>query len=50
MYMNKLFKHLSVSAAVPEASQAERMVMTVAEIVRQLVQAQQDGTDINLNK
>ena len=26
------------------------MVMTVAEIVRQLIEAQQNGKDVNLNK
>ena len=31
--------------AAPEPSQAERMVMTVAEIVRH-----KDGKDVNLNK
>lgn len=37
-------------SVVPEASQAERMVMTVAEIVRQLIEAHKDGKDVNLNK
>lgn len=34
----------------PVASQAERMVMTVAEIVRLLIEAHKDGKDVNLNK
>ena len=33
-----------------EGSQTERMVKTVAEIVKQLIQAQQEGKDVNLNK
>lgn len=31
-------------------SAAERMMMTVAEIVKLLVQAHQEGRDVNLNK
>ena len=34
----------------PLASQAERMMMTVAEIVKQLVLAHEEGRDVNLNK
>ena len=39
-----------VIVSVDESSQGERMVMTVAEIVRQLIEAHQNGKDINLNK
>lgn len=41
---------LSHVHSVPAASQAERMVMTVAEIVRQLIQAHEERRDVNLNK
>ena len=33
-----------------QASQAERMMMTVAEIVAQLIKSHEDGKDVNLNK
>ena len=33
-----------------ETSQAERMVMAVAEIVKYLIHAQEEGHDVNLNK
>ena len=36
--------------AAQQASQAERMMMTVAEIVKQLVQAHEESRDVNLNK
>ena len=33
-----------------QASQAERMMMTVAEIVTQLVKSHEERKDVNLNK
>ncbi|XP_070555191.1 elongator complex protein 3 isoform X1 [Ptychodera flava] len=35
---------------VPQASHAELMVMTVAEVVKQLIEAHEEGKDINLNR
>ena len=35
---------------VPQASQAELMVMTVSEIVHSLVEAHEQGIDVNLNR
>ncbi|XP_077991162.1 elongator complex protein 3 [Glandiceps talaboti] len=35
---------------VPQASHAELMVMTVAEVVKQLIEAHETGKDINLNR
>lgn len=39
-----------VLETVQQASQGERMMMTVAEIVKQLIQAHEEGRDVNLNK
>lgn len=39
--------HLCVSG---DLSRAELMMMTIAEIIKQLVEAHEDGKDINLNK
>jgi hypothetical protein len=39
-----------LSGAVPSASKEELMVMTVAEIVGQLIKAHEEGREINLNK
>ena len=33
-----------------QASQAERMMMAVAEIVTQLIKSHEEGKDVNLNK
>ena len=47
------FVHLhtcTFAHTAPLASQAERMMMTVAEIVKQLVLAHEEGRDVNLNK
>lgn len=33
-----------------DLSRAELMMMTIAEIIKQLVEAHEDGKDINLNK
>jgi len=38
------------SEVLPLASKEELMVMTVAEIVGQLIKAHEQGRDINLNK
>ena len=46
MYINFLFSCISV----PSASNEELMVMTVAEIVNQLIQAHQKGVDVSLNR
>ena len=35
---------------VPQASKAELMVMTVSEIVKRLIEAHEEGKDVNLNK
>jgi elongator complex protein 3 len=35
---------------VPALSNAERMMMTVSEIVRHLIEAHDSGKDVNLNK
>lgn len=37
-------------AIVPGSSREELMVMTVTEIVNQLIQAHQQGKDVNLNR
>ena len=39
-----------ISVAAPIASPQELMVMTVAEIVNQLIQAHEANKDINLNR
>lgn len=38
------------AAIVPGSSREELMVMTVTEIVNQLIQAHQQGKDVNLNR
>ena len=35
---------------VPQASKAELMVMTVSEVVKRLIEAHEEGKDVNLNK
>lgn len=47
VFTNSLLAGCSGEADVP---QAERMIMTVAEIVKTLIEAQQEGRDVNLNK
>lgn len=37
-------------AIVPGSSREELMVMTVTQIVNQLIQAHQQGKDVNLNR
>lgn len=44
-----LIKHTHTHKGV-EVPQAERMMLTVAEIVKLLIQAQDEGRDVNLNK
>ena len=39
-----------MSAGVEQQSPGERMIVTVAEIVHHLIDAQENGRDINLNK
>ena len=45
--MSYLYPFLFV---VPQLSKAERMVVTVSEIVRILIEAHEKGEDINLNR
>ena len=42
--------HIPFSCVVPQLSKAERMVVTVSEIVRILIEAHEKGEDINLNR
>lgn len=42
--------HYMSSPLVPQVSKAERMMMTVSEIVKRLIEAHENGKDINLNK
>lgn len=39
-----------LSLAATGQTRAERMMLTVADIVQQLVQAHKEGKDVNLNK
>lgn len=39
-----------IFCTVTQASQAELMVMTVSEIVRCLIEAHEEGKDVNLNR
>ena len=43
------FSH-DFSSVHPSASRAELMMMTVSEIVNQLITAHEKGNDVNLNK
>jgi len=38
------------STGQPEASRAELMVMTVSEIIKELISAHEKGENVNLNK
>uniref|UniRef100_A0A8C4GEM8 Elongator complex protein 3 n=1 Tax=Dicentrarchus labrax TaxID=13489 RepID=A0A8C4GEM8_DICLA len=40
----------SCDSAVGDLSRAELMMMTIADVIKQLVEAHEDGKDINLNK
>lgn len=42
--------YIPFSCVVPQLSKAERMVVTVSEIVRILIEAHEKGEDINLNR
>ena len=42
--------YIPSSCVVPQLSKAERMVVTVSEIVRILIEAHEKGEDINLNR
>ena len=35
---------------MPESSIAERMMLTVSEIVKRLIEAHEEGKDVNLNR
>lgn len=52
MFSNvSIFKNFIDSGCLSgDLSRAELMMMTVAEIIKQLVEAHEDGKDINLNK
>jgi hypothetical protein len=50
MESNEALDITCVLLIVPALSNAERMMMTVSEIVRHLIEAHDSGKDVNLNK
>lgn len=48
----KSFKNsnLTISIIAGDLSRAELMMMTIADVIKQLVEAHEEGKDINLNK
>ena len=49
-YSYLILHSLFSTGLVPQASKAELMVMTVSEIVKRLIEAHEEGKDVNLNK
>ena len=50
MSMTNLLCFLSVSAVQSGASKAELMMLTVSDIVKELISAHKSDKDVNLNK